>query len=436
MEKKSIGKFIAALRKANGMTQKDLADRLNVSDKTVSRWEREEGTPDLSLIPVIAEIFEVTCDELLRGERKSPQERSGTQEECGGTPKGEKQRQRLWKSALSQYQTQTYISMGISVVGLMVALICNLAFLQAVLGFLCGGIFFVVSLVCQAIFLNRAFLSVEDAELDEKHLSVFRKKAIDLAEASIGVTVGFLGFTLPLLLVDAYYGLSSFHMLLFGIIGAAALLLVYAVVCYFLNARLVKKGTYILNQKDSTIYHHNHRLQRNCGIALVLVLILTFLVHQAATTIWGPWSIMNGTTFHDYESFITYMETRIPNPQLSSANQIVEYEDVPSLSEDGENDGETWYDEFGNEITEEEARHRTLQDKNGTVVCEYTGWNESVVSVRYTPKDGTVLPITVHTYDDLEEAKQKAAIRHVIFGAGYGIEVLVVVLLYFKKRAT
>ena len=82
MEKKTIGGFIAALRKANGMTQKDLADRLNVSDKTVSRWERDEGTPDLSLIPVIAEIFGVTCDELLRGERRSPEERNAPQEDC------------------------------------------------------------------------------------------------------------------------------------------------------------------------------------------------------------------------------------------------------------------------------------------------------------------------------------------------------------------
>ena len=65
MEKKTIGGFISALRKANGMTQKDLAERLNVSDKSVSRWECDEGSPDLSLIPVIAEIFGVTCDELL-----------------------------------------------------------------------------------------------------------------------------------------------------------------------------------------------------------------------------------------------------------------------------------------------------------------------------------------------------------------------------------
>ena len=60
MTKKSIGEFIAALRKANGMTQKQLAEILNVSDKAVSRWERDESAPDISLIPVIADVFGVT----------------------------------------------------------------------------------------------------------------------------------------------------------------------------------------------------------------------------------------------------------------------------------------------------------------------------------------------------------------------------------------
>ncbi len=78
MEKKTIGQFIAALRKANGMTQKELAEKLNVSDKAVSRWERDENAPDLSLIPVIAEIFGVTSDEILRGERAAAKSPDGT----------------------------------------------------------------------------------------------------------------------------------------------------------------------------------------------------------------------------------------------------------------------------------------------------------------------------------------------------------------------
>lgn len=53
------------------MTQKELGDRILVSDKTVSRWERDENTPDISLIPMIADIFGITSDELLRGERNT-----------------------------------------------------------------------------------------------------------------------------------------------------------------------------------------------------------------------------------------------------------------------------------------------------------------------------------------------------------------------------
>ncbi len=112
MEKKTMGTFLAALRKANGMTQRDLADKLNVSDKTVSRWECDDGAPDLSLIPVIAEIFGITCDELLRGERKAPEDRV---EDV--TPKGEKQRRYLLKSTLSRYRTQVLAASGISVWG-------------------------------------------------------------------------------------------------------------------------------------------------------------------------------------------------------------------------------------------------------------------------------------------------------------------------------
>ena len=53
MEKKTIGQFIAALRKANGMTQKQLSEKLTVSDKAVSRWERDECAPDLLQIQIL-----------------------------------------------------------------------------------------------------------------------------------------------------------------------------------------------------------------------------------------------------------------------------------------------------------------------------------------------------------------------------------------------
>jgi hypothetical protein len=81
-----------------------------------THWERDEGSPDLSTIPVIAEIFDVTCDELLRGTRKSPADRTETTVESETRTKGEKELKRLVKSTLSHYQNLTYIAMGVSVV--------------------------------------------------------------------------------------------------------------------------------------------------------------------------------------------------------------------------------------------------------------------------------------------------------------------------------
>ena len=433
MEKKTIGGFIAALRKANGMTQKDLAEKLNVSDKTVSRWERDDGAPDLAVIPVIAEIFDVTCDELLRGERKSPTERAEATEEDEPTPKAEKQRQRLLKSTLSQYKNHTYIAIGVSVIGIIVALVCNLAFLKAILGFFLGAIFFAASIVCQAVFINKAFFSVEDAGLDVNVLSDYKRKVIGLAEKSIGLTVAFIGFTFPLILVDAYMGLSSDRLLILGAMGAAAFLLLYAVVLYFLNASFLRKGIYTLPERESVVYHHNHKLKRTCTIVLVVLLVVTFIGHYFATSIWGPYSIMKGTTFEDYDSFVEYMEQDIPSSPRYSFNGGTIAVEIPVPSEEIETG--TYYDEYGNEISEEEALTRRLEDKNGNVVCEYIDRNESVVSLRYTPKDGTILPTTVCTEDDLQEAKQTAAVRHVIFGVVYCFECLAVVLTYFKKRA-
>ena len=75
MTNKSIGNFLSELRKEKGLTQKEIADYLNVSDKTVSHWECDKYSPDLSVIPILAEFFGVTCDEILRGERKVPEDR-------------------------------------------------------------------------------------------------------------------------------------------------------------------------------------------------------------------------------------------------------------------------------------------------------------------------------------------------------------------------
>lgn len=70
MDAKSIGTLISKLRKKHGMTQSQLAEKLNISDKTVSRWENGIGYPEVMQFPALASIFGVSVDYLMSGDRK------------------------------------------------------------------------------------------------------------------------------------------------------------------------------------------------------------------------------------------------------------------------------------------------------------------------------------------------------------------------------
>ena len=69
MDKKRFGAFLAELRRGQGMTQRELAEKLFVSDKAVSKWERGLSLPDVALLRPLAESLEVSVAELLQGER-------------------------------------------------------------------------------------------------------------------------------------------------------------------------------------------------------------------------------------------------------------------------------------------------------------------------------------------------------------------------------
>ena len=72
LDKTNFAKFLTELRKAKGYTQKELAEKLFISDKAVSKWERSLSMPDISLLIPLAEILEVSVTELLEGRRLSP----------------------------------------------------------------------------------------------------------------------------------------------------------------------------------------------------------------------------------------------------------------------------------------------------------------------------------------------------------------------------
>ena len=70
MSNKSIGEMISSLRKEKEMTQNDLAEKMNVTDKAVSKWERNLSCPDVNSIPKLAEILGVSVEELINAQTK------------------------------------------------------------------------------------------------------------------------------------------------------------------------------------------------------------------------------------------------------------------------------------------------------------------------------------------------------------------------------
>ena len=71
MDKEKFGEFICYLRKEKGMTQKELGDKLHLTNKAISKWERGLSLPDICIIEEIAKNLDISVLELLNGEKNS-----------------------------------------------------------------------------------------------------------------------------------------------------------------------------------------------------------------------------------------------------------------------------------------------------------------------------------------------------------------------------
>lgn len=80
MDQIRIGAFLKALRKEKGLTQEQLAEKLAVSGRTVSRWETGSNMPDIGMLVVLADFYGVSIPELINGERKSENMNQETKE--------------------------------------------------------------------------------------------------------------------------------------------------------------------------------------------------------------------------------------------------------------------------------------------------------------------------------------------------------------------
>lgn len=202
MSNNSIGQFIAILRKANGMTQQDVADRLNVSNKAVSRWERDESAPDISLIPALAEMFGVTCDELLRGERITEHAHEEKRD-----VKAEKQLNALINRAISNFKMMCWISIAVSIVGFIAWFGTSYAFARPDIGFPIMLLIEVVAVLLTAIATSRMKETKSDNEMfgnvdvamQDKFNRVLGSYSFNAFFVTLSVVVLVTSFMLPIL---------------------------------------------------------------------------------------------------------------------------------------------------------------------------------------------------------------------------------------------
>lgn len=99
MDQIRTGKFIAAMRREKALTQRQLADALGISDKTVSKWETGKGLPEVSLMLPLCEILNISVNELLSGQRLTEETYKQKAEENIMALMGERkknQRRMLW----------------------------------------------------------------------------------------------------------------------------------------------------------------------------------------------------------------------------------------------------------------------------------------------------------------------------------------------------
>ena len=283
MAKNSIGQFIAALRKANGMTQQDVADRLNVSNKAVSRWERDECAPDLSVIPALAEMFGVTCDELLRGERIPKNEDPEKTEK-----KADKQVKALVNRTLSGFKTLIWISLAVAVVGLVCMFGISYGFYRPVIGFAVMLLFEACALVIAVLAVSRTKDVKTDNELfemaDETLISKFNNTLGTMSFGAFFVIFAVVILSLPLILVTSDYVNSvvtpySYFTVFFG--GIVLILALVYLKCkepyllWIINGELPQRE---LSQKPNESISKTRKKMSIAQIALIVFAGILFIV--------------------------------------------------------------------------------------------------------------------------------------------------------------
>ena len=417
MEKKTIGKFIAILRKANGMTQKELGEKLLVSDKTVSRWENDEFSPDISLLPAIAEIFGITVDELLRGERNNleREDDNGDRIEINQTTKNDKQSQNLLDNKMKRYKMLTCVSASITVVGIIAGLLFRI-FEGWLLDVTITAVFTVVAEICQIIFAIDAFIKPNKDETLSARNAMFNRRVVGIA-----VWFSILNLSIPMNLILTFEQIVL-HTMGYGLFPGLAvtqIVFLYIIYAFVVRKILISRNMISYGEEDTKTLNYNTKLLKKmtiiCGvIACVLVGVLCTFI--SPHFYYG----VGTTTYSTFEEFKEHFES-----------EYDEYcEHVKEFYWHENEQGELVFDQAG--YDEHCAEHKQvgyMEDDNGNM-HEYYYISSSGSVVSYDSKGNRIYNIRVTS---MEEAYRCVQVAKDCFGFAFVLYFGICAVIYKSK---
>ena len=388
MEKKTIGKFISALRRANGMTQKQLGEKLYVSDKTVSRWEREECTPELSLIPAIAEIFGITTDELLRGERNSEDGCESRNQKA----RSDKQFHLLLHNREVKFRNLSMLAAGIALSALILAAAITARFARGILAFAFGTIILLAAMICQLCFFSSAILSIdEENDLQKEKIQEFNSRVTITTISVLSQILALFAGVLPLGIFpgSGYFGVQAGIWVKYGLLFSCVMLILLRVLYVFwIEGFLVNKGLLCRRQEVSW---QKALLSRMLTIAAMVFLLLVGMV--GGLQIFGADLFARNEMFYNAEDFEANMK------QLCLETLHEKYGDEKEILIIS---GARYVVIDGINLVYGDLETGTLQDDTGKTLCEYLKLPNMLDQLQYSvADDGTLEYVSVVTNSEM-----------------------------------
>lgn len=291
MHMKEMGSFLQSLRKSKGLTQQELADMLNVSNKTVSKWENGLGIPEMSTLLLLADLYEVSVDDILRGSKKMQK----------SDDKPIERFTYIISKSKHQYVNHLVLSFGVLIIALISFLVSDELGVKMSVSVMIASSFILGSILIQVFNLVRVHYQLKETN-EEELVKTFHRKVFF---SSLCLLFCLLWFIIYMIFMNFTWEKSTYGLLYVAIVPALALSLFQTLIIYLLMSLSVKFSFSIKLSKIAKVF----------SVLFMIILITPFLIVQFYPTrdlaIKLQWSDMSQSIYDIHEQEERYFQIKL-----------------------------------------------------------------------------------------------------------------------------